>query len=106
MANAASEIVWVTQLLRELHAMPSSTPTLLCDNKSSIFLSNNHVAHKRAKHIDIDYHYVRELVSSGRLRTQFVPSHLQLADIFTKGLPRPLFEFFDPSYALVPIRFA
>lgn len=73
--------------------LPPSRHVLLCDNKSDIFLSQNPVAHKRAKHIDLDYHFVRELVSSGKLAARFVPSHLQLADIFTKSLPRPAFEF-------------
>ncbi|CAH9128587.1 unnamed protein product [Cuscuta epithymum] len=92
LTNAASEVIWVVNLLRELQASSDSVPLLLCDNKSVAFLSQNPIAHKRAKHIDIDYHFVRELVSSGRLQTQFVPSHLQLADIFTKSLPRPAFE--------------
>lgn len=94
MANTASEIIWVTHLLRELHALPPSVPTLLCDNKSALFLSQNPISHKRAKHIDIDYHFIRELVASGKLDTQFIPTHLQLADIFTKSLPRPIFERF------------
>ncbi|XP_047314481.1 uncharacterized mitochondrial protein AtMg00810-like [Impatiens glandulifera] len=93
MANAVAELVWVINLLRELGALPPTRSVLLCDNKSAIFLSQNPVAHKRAKHIDLDYHFVRELVSSGRISTKFVPSHLQLADIFTRSLPRPAFEF-------------
>ena len=82
--------MWFTYLLRDLHVY-SAPLTLFCDNKSDIFLSQNLVAHKRTKHIDIDYHFVRELVLSKKLITQFVPSHLQLADIFTKSLSRPLF---------------
>ncbi|KAI3500548.1 hypothetical protein L1887_36372 [Cichorium endivia] len=102
MANTASEIVWVTHLLRELHALPSNVPTLLCDNKSALFLSQNPISHKRAKHIDIDYHFVRELVSSGKLQTKYIPTHLQLADIFTKSLPRPLFEQFRAKLRVGP----
>ncbi|XP_022004279.1 uncharacterized mitochondrial protein AtMg00810-like [Helianthus annuus] len=94
MANTAAEIIWLTHLLRKLHALPMDRPTLLCDNKSAIFLSQNPVSHKRAKHIDIDYHFVHELVSSTQLHTKFVPSNLQVADIFTKSLPKPLFEKF------------
>ncbi|XP_022026580.1 uncharacterized mitochondrial protein AtMg00810-like [Helianthus annuus] len=94
MANTTTKIIWLTHLLRELHALPSTRPTILCDNRSALFLSQNPVSHKRAKHIDIDYHFVRELVSSGRLHTKFVPTNLQVADIFTKSLPRPLFEKF------------
>ncbi|KAJ9565654.1 hypothetical protein OSB04_001620 [Centaurea solstitialis] len=63
MVNTTSELVWITHLLRDLHASPTTSPALFCDNKSAIFLSQNLVAHKRAKHIDIDYHFVRELMS-------------------------------------------
>ncbi|XP_071687138.1 uncharacterized mitochondrial protein AtMg00810-like [Rutidosis leptorrhynchoides] len=94
MANTAAEILWLAHLLRELHVLPPGRPTLLCDNRSAIFLSQNPISHKRAKHIDIDYHFVRELVLSGKLHTKNVSTHLQLADIFTKSLPRPLFEDF------------
>ncbi|XP_014515401.1 uncharacterized protein LOC106773203 [Vigna radiata var. radiata] len=68
MANAATELIWLTHLLHDLH-ISHQAPTLLCDNKSAIFLSQNLVAHKRAKHIDIDYHFVRELVLSNKLIT-------------------------------------
>ncbi|KAD3338470.1 hypothetical protein E3N88_06134 [Mikania micrantha] len=94
MANTAAEIIWITHLLRELNALPPDRPTLLCDNRSALFMSQNPVSHKRAKHIDLDYHFIRELVMSGKLHTRFIPTNLQLADIFTKSLPRPQFEYF------------
>lgn len=102
MANTAAEIIWLTHLLRELHALPSGRPTLLCDNQSALFLTQNPVAHKRAKHIDLDYHFVRELVASGKLITMFVPTKLQVADIFTKSLPRQQFEKFRCMLRLGP----
>ncbi|XP_022023458.1 uncharacterized mitochondrial protein AtMg00810-like [Helianthus annuus] len=102
MANAAAEIVWVTHLLKELHALPQTRPTLLRDNKSALFMSQNPVSNKRAKHIDLDYHFVRELVMSGKLHTKFIPTKLQLADIFTKSLPRPLFEQFRYQLRVLP----
>ncbi|GKB37694.1 uncharacterized mitochondrial protein-like protein [Tanacetum coccineum] len=102
MANTAAEIIWITHLLRELHALPPDRPTLLCDNKSALFMSQNPVSHKRAKHIDLDYHFVRELVASGKLYTKFIPTKLQVADIFTKSLPRPQFEYFRSLLRLGP----
>lgn len=102
MANTAAELIWISHLLCDLNALPSSRPTLLCDNLSAIFLSQNPVAHRRAKHIDIDYHFVRELVLSGKLHTKFVPTKLQVADIFTKPLPRPLFESFRDQLRVHP----
>ncbi|KAK9049437.1 hypothetical protein SSX86_031595 [Deinandra increscens subsp. villosa] len=102
MANTAAEIIWVTHLLQELHALPPDRPTLLCDNQSALFLTQNPVAHKRAKHIELDYHFVRELVASGKLVTKFIPTKLQVADIFTKSLPRPQFKNFRRSLRLGP----
>ena len=102
MANTAAEIIWITHLLQELHALPAGRPTLLCDNQSALFLTQNPVAHKRAKHIDLDYHFVRELVASGKIVTMFVPTKLQVADIFTKSLPRPQFEQFRRMLRLGP----
>ncbi|GJS99577.1 uncharacterized mitochondrial protein-like protein [Tanacetum coccineum] len=92
LANTVAEIIWVTHLLRELHVLPSRRPTLLSDNRSALIHSQNPISHKRAKHIDIDYHFVRKLVLSGKLHTRYISTHLQLADIFTKSFPRPLFE--------------
>lgn len=92
--------------LCELHVLPSGSPTLLCDNQSAFFLSQNTISHKRANHIYIDYHFVRELVLFGKLHTKFLPTHLQLADIFTKSFPRPLFEAFRSKLHVGPSQFA
>ncbi|XP_071687798.1 uncharacterized mitochondrial protein AtMg00810-like [Rutidosis leptorrhynchoides] len=94
LANTAAEIIWITHLLRELGVLSPDRPTILCENKSALFFSQNPILNKRSKHIDIDYHFLRELVSSDKLSTRFVPATLQLADIFTKSLPRPSFESF------------
>ncbi|GJV84933.1 uncharacterized mitochondrial protein-like protein [Tanacetum coccineum] len=99
MANTAQRS-FDTHLLETLHALPPDRPTLLCDNKSALFMSQNPVSHKRAKHIDLDYHFVRELVASGKLYTKFIPTKLQVADIFTKSLPRPQFEYFRSLLAV------
>ncbi|KAL7592162.1 uncharacterized mitochondrial protein AtMg00810-like [Lactuca sativa] len=92
MANIAAELIWITHLLCELHFLPTGRPTILCDNYSALFLTQNLMSHKRAKYIDLDYHFVRELVVSGKLVTMFVPTKLQVADIFTKSLPRQQFK--------------
>ncbi|RVW78751.1 Retrovirus-related Pol polyprotein from transposon RE1 [Vitis vinifera] len=93
LAMTAAKLLWLTHLLHDLKVPIPQQPLLLCDNKSAIFLSSNPVSHKRAKHVELDYHFLRELVVVGKLRTQYVPSHLQVADIFTKSVSRPLFEF-------------
>nr|GEY28033.1 ribonuclease H-like domain-containing protein [Tanacetum cinerariifolium] len=96
-ANAVTKTCCLRNLLRELHT-PLSTATLVyCDNVSPVNLSSNLVQHKRTKHIEIDIHFVRDLVSTGRIRVLHVTSHYQCADIFTKGLSTALFDEFRSS---------
>ncbi|GJV97504.1 hypothetical protein Tco_1549081 [Tanacetum coccineum] len=66
---------------------------LYCDNKSAIALCYNNVQHSRAKHIDIRYHFIKEQVENGIVELYFVRTEYQLADIFTKPLPRERFNF-------------
>ncbi|GKE93013.1 ribonuclease H-like domain-containing protein [Tanacetum coccineum] len=56
--------------------------------------------HQRTKHIEIDIHFVRDLVVAGQVRVLQVPSRYQFADIFTKGLPSALFEEFRTSLSV------
>ncbi|GKD24601.1 ribonuclease H-like domain-containing protein [Tanacetum coccineum] len=57
-------------------------------------MSATPVKHQRAKHIEIDIYFVRDMVTAGHVRVLHVPSRFQYADIFTKGLPSALFEDF------------
>nr|GEY16847.1 retrovirus-related Pol polyprotein from transposon TNT 1-94 [Tanacetum cinerariifolium] len=66
---------------------------LYCDNHSVIALYYNNVQHSRSKHIDIQHHFIREQVKKGMVELYFVTTDYQLADIFTKALPREQFEF-------------
>nr|GFC64634.1 retrotransposon protein, putative, unclassified [Tanacetum cinerariifolium] len=66
---------------------------LYCDNKSAIALCCNNVQHSRAKHIDVRYHFIKELVENEIVELYFVRMEYQLADIFTKPLPRERFNF-------------
>ncbi|GKE81074.1 retrovirus-related pol polyprotein from transposon TNT 1-94 [Tanacetum coccineum] len=66
---------------------------LYCDNKSAIALCFNNVQHSRSKHIDIRHHFIREQVENDVVELYYVLTDYQLADIFTKALPRERFEF-------------
>ncbi|GKF74538.1 hypothetical protein Tco_0220870, partial [Tanacetum coccineum] len=57
----------------------------------AIAISNNPVLHSRTKHIDIRYHFIRDRILKGDIELHFVPTELQLADIFTKPLAEPSF---------------
>ncbi|XP_021991657.1 uncharacterized mitochondrial protein AtMg00810-like [Helianthus annuus] len=99
-ANVVAEICWLHNLLLEL-SLPLTRATMVyCDNVSAIYLSGNPVQHQRTKHIELDIHFVREQVQRGHVRILHVPSRYHIADIFTKGLPRILFEDFRASLRL------
>nr|GEV02357.1 copia protein [Tanacetum cinerariifolium] len=66
---------------------------LYCDNKSAIALCCNNIQHSTAKHIDARYHFIKEQVENGIVELYFVGMECQLNDIFTKPLPREIFNF-------------
>ncbi|GKC30180.1 ribonuclease H-like domain-containing protein [Tanacetum coccineum] len=99
-ANAVAETCWLRNLLCELHTPLSSTTLVYCDNVSVVYLLCNSVQHQRTKHIEIDMHFVRDLVVVGQVRVLHVPSRYQFADIFIKGLPLALFEEFPSSLSV------
>ncbi|GJY10313.1 putative zinc finger, CCHC-type containing protein [Tanacetum coccineum] len=73
MANTPTEIIWITHFASRTSCITTGSiePTRsMCDNKSALFMSQNPVSHKRAKHIDLDYHFVRELVTSVSLESR------------------------------------
>ena len=92
MASATAELTWLSYLFRDLGIPLTAPPSLFCDNLSALQLTVNPVFHARTKHIQLDYHFVREKVAQGTLITRYVPSSNQLADIFTKPLSRPSFH--------------
>ncbi|GJR79241.1 ribonuclease H-like domain-containing protein [Tanacetum coccineum] len=96
-ANAVAETCWLRNLLRQLDTPLSSATLVYCDIVSAVYLSCNPVQHQRTKHIEIDIHFVRDLVVAGEVRVLHIPSRYQFADIFIKGLPSTLFEDFRIS---------
>ena len=86
LADATVEALWLQSLLRELR-VPCPPPNLWCDNLRATFLSANPVFHAHTKHVEVDHHFVRELVSRRHLHVRFLPSKEQLASIFPKALP-------------------
>jgi hypothetical protein len=64
---------------------------------SAVYLSHDPVYHRRTKYVEIDIHFIRELVALGELRVIHVPTDLQYADIMTMGLPQVIFDKFKTS---------
>jgi histone deacetylase 1/2 len=93
LANATAEVMWVQTLLNELGIPHPPAARLWCDNIGATYLSSNPIFHARSKHIEVDFHFVRERVARKLLDIRFIPSGDQVADGFTKALPiRQLFR--------------
>ncbi|GJS10942.1 retrovirus-related pol polyprotein from transposon TNT 1-94 [Tanacetum coccineum] len=92
-------ILWMRSQLTDYGFAFNKIP-LYCDNYSAIALCCNNVQHSRSKHIDIRHHFIREQVEKGVVEFYFVMTDYQLADIFTKALPRERFEFLLPRLGM------
>lgn len=100
MANATAEVMWVQTLLRELGVKAPNSARLWCDNIGATYLSANPVFHARTKHIEVDFHFVRERVAQGLLQIRLISTVDQVADGFTKALPVRQLELFRSNLNL------
>ena len=87
-ANASSETMWLSTLLKELAFPVTESPQLLCDNLRATHLNFNPVNHSHMKHIQIDLHFVHDLVHKGILQVKHVHTQDQIAYLLTKPLSR------------------
>lgn len=101
MASTVCEVQWLFSLLKDFHILVPTPIPLHCDNTAAIHIAANPVFHERTKHIDIDCHVVRAQLQTGFIRTPYLPSSLQLADVFTKPLSSQLFQTFVCKLGLV-----
>lgn len=85
-AGSGCQAIWMQRVLKKIGYKGSESTVIFCDNSSTIKLSRNPVMHGKSKHIDVRYHFLRELVNDGVVQLQFCGTRHQLADILTKPL--------------------
>ncbi|GJT90421.1 hypothetical protein Tco_1079266 [Tanacetum coccineum] len=92
LSACCAQVIWMrTQLLA--YGYKYNQIPMYCNSKSAIAISCNPVQHSKTKHIDIRYHFIKEHVEKGTVEIYFVGTEYQLADLFTKALPKEHFEY-------------
>ena len=92
LSEATQEAVWLKAFMNEIGEATGMDPlTVYEDDQSAIALAKNPEFHKRTKHIDIRYHFVREKVEDNQVTLEYCPTQDMLADIMTKPIPATQF---------------
>ncbi|XP_015168566.1 uncharacterized mitochondrial protein AtMg00810-like [Solanum tuberosum] len=91
-ASAVNQAIWLRKMLKDLGYEQTEATKIMCDNSSAVSISKNPVFHGRTKHIKIKFHFIREVQQSNEVLLVHCSSQNQLADIFTKSLPKERFE--------------
>jgi hypothetical protein len=103
MCEAAKDIVWTRRLLNGIGCDQKQPTELFCDNQGALKLVSNPEFHRRTKHIDVRYHYVRDQQMDGSLAVHHVGTKGQLADLLTKALAGPAFQNLRMKIGVNPI---
>ncbi|KAA0040722.1 putative mitochondrial protein [Cucumis melo var. makuwa] len=103
MSLGICEKIWLQKVLSDLHQECETPLKLFCDNKAAISIANNPVQHDRTKHVEIDQHFIKERLDNGSICIPYIPSSQQVADVLTKGLLRPNFDFCVSKFDLIDI---
>ncbi|KAG8496506.1 hypothetical protein CXB51_009106 [Gossypium anomalum] len=89
--EACKEAIWLKGLFSELNE-DLQISTVFCDSQSAIFLTKDQMFHERTKHIDVRYHFVRDIIARGDIVVSKISTHENPADMMTKSLPITKFE--------------
>ena len=76
---------------------------IFCENQSCVKLSDNPVFHDKSKHINIKYHYIRDMVQRGEVKLQYVAMDEHIADVLTNLLAKVKFEYFREKLGVLQI---
>lgn len=101
MSSAIQEAVWIKQLAGELDSNLRKPITLYCDNQSALRLAELDAYRPRTKHIDIRFHFVREMVLNHKVKIEFIASERNVADSLTKPVTKDKFNFCANEMGLI-----
>ena len=92
LSACCAQVLWMRTQLTDYGFTFDRIP-MYCDSKSAIAISCNPVHHSKTKHIKVRYHFIKEHVEEGTVELFFVKTDYQLADLFTKALPKERFDY-------------
>lgn len=98
---ATKEAIWLKQLLLDLSEFKQESVTINIDNQSAISVIKNSEFHKRCKHIDIRYNFIKEKYQENVISLNYVNTNNQYADIFTKPLPKDKFNSMRANIGMI-----
>ena len=102
--TASKEAVWLSRLVADMQGLSEPDPiTLNVYNQGCIDTIRNQAINQRNKHVDIQYHYVRDVAERDQVRFKYCPTELMTADTLTKPLDRIKFEKHNVSMSLAPL---
>jgi hypothetical protein len=100
-STTSCEAIWLRKLLAGLFDKELEPTVIYCDSQSCIKPSENPVFHDRSKHIEIRYHFIRDMIQKGAMKLHYIPTNQQVVDIMTKPLAKGKFEAFQDRLGLV-----
>ena len=93
-AMATSQAIWLRRILEDVGEKQEKATRMFCDNKSAIAMAKNPVYNSRTRHIAVKHHFIREKIEEQEIELVYCKSEDQVADIFTKALPKEKFQRF------------
>lgn len=100
-SEAVKEVIWLKRLFNELIPNQNTEVMFYMDNMSAVRLIKNPEFHKRTKHIDVRYHFIREKYRNGLFNLEHISTKEMIADIGTKALPKVRFEYLRTLMGLI-----
>ena len=96
--HCAKQVIWHRSLLNKVGIPSPTTSTIFSDNQAAVSIAHHPEHHARTKHINIAHHFLRDLVQNRTLDLVYINTEYNLADIFTKSLPKAVHQ--DLTYEI------
>lgn len=100
-ASNCTQVIWIKQMLKDIRVINDQPIAIYYDNSSVVNISKNLVLHSKTKHISIKYHFFREKVNEEEVGLEYVSKKEQIANIFTKPLPKNTFEYLQEKLGVM-----